>query len=280
LWTPPLRHPLFQRITYGRSKVAIRIHPQFLGGVAFCFACGIIALIITGNGLWLLGIIPAAFALLLLISIIHGLQTTWSIATLLAEQRSSGRFDLLATAPPGVFGTAWIMTLGALHQGDAFHKRNRLHRLRLQIAGTLIVIIAFVGLNSLRSRPEDAFASFRECIVLMGVAALFHVDYVATLVSAVLSGVLSGMAAQQRAEAGMTALALFIGLQLAVYVPYAMLIVWLLSIVVAHLPVYNLFSDALWVTLAVGVCYVIREIVNEVLWRVLRARLSEVRINA
>jgi hypothetical protein len=276
---PPLRHPLYRRITYDRGKPAIRIHPQFLGGAAFCFSCGITALIITGNGIWLLGIIPLAFALLLFVSVIHGLQTTWGIATLLAEQRTSGRFDLLATTPPGVFGTAWIMTLGALHQADAFHKRNNIHHLRLQIAGTLIVIIAFVGLNSLRNRPEDSFISFRECIVLMGVAALFHVDYVATLTSAVLSGLLSGMAARQRAEAGITALALFLGLQLVVYVPYVMFITWFLSAVVARLPVYKLVSDALWVTVAVGVFYVLREIVNEGLWRVLHARLSEVHID-
>ncbi|MDX2140156.1 MAG: hypothetical protein SF123_18860 [Chloroflexota bacterium] len=277
---PPLRHPLYHSIAYNRSKPAIRIHPQFLGGVAFCFACGIIAMIITGNGLWLLGTIPLAFSLLLFLSVIHGLQATWGIATLLAEQRTSGRFDLLATAPPGVFGTAWIMTLGVLHQSDGFHKRNSLHHLRLQIAGTLIVIIAFVGLNSLRNRPEEAFTSFRESIVLIGVAALFHIDYVATLISAVLSGLLSGMAARQRSEAGMTALAVFMGLQLVIYVPYALFMSWLLSAVVTRLPVYNLLSDALWVMVAVGVFYGLREIVNEALWRVLHARLNEVSIDA
>ncbi|MCC6612947.1 MAG: hypothetical protein IT320_05670 [Anaerolineae bacterium] len=212
---------------------------------------------------------------LLLSGAIWGVQWSTGIASLIARERERRTHDLLAVTPTGAWGIAWIVSSGYIHADQAFRTRTR--RFRVLLWGLVIALAGMIVLSLMFDTSPSPYAEnffWAACAIILTGMAL-HFELMASLVSAVLIGMLASTFASRRIEASMVALALFAGLQLTyLFLIYVSLLVVLPQLATTY-GLYGFSLVAIFTLFLVGLgC--LREIANQLLWRVTQQRVGAI----
>lgn len=132
---PPRQHPLFQQVLTKAYREIPQITSSFFAwGIMFFAVLFIMSMLIS----WLLTALVATF---MLFNSIYAARWVLRIARNILEEKSRGRYDLLAVMPYGIFGAIWAISTGCVHQRLSFRW--------LPYLINVIMIIGFITLCGL-----------------------------------------------------------------------------------------------------------------------------------
>ncbi len=195
LRTPFVTHPIYKRVITSAAVLS----PWYLTCV----------MVLIGPALIVPGVVFMSAA--------YGLNWSVQIALQIARQREIGLYDLIAVAPPGLFGMSQAITSACLHRNGSLEQMQSFGAWMLR--GFFAVVLLMLG-NSLN--PAAAQSDPYELVtILLSVVTLIvavYIDHVQSLVVAVLVGMLVPSYVEKRIEAGVAAFFTYALLQIMTYV--------------------------------------------------------------
>lgn len=245
---------------------------QIIGGLA-------VVLIMCAGG-WLV-VVPLMCCLsfmMLFTGTIAGLINAMKVSGQIAKEYETGRADLLGVTLAGMPSCAWA------HCSAIFHTSKSLRQIRDLARTTRVVFsivcamaISLLALQAVSTERAliDKFTNFLDNAAVVGFIALvlaaIYFDYVQSTIIGCLTGMLVPTYVPRNPEARFMALAVFLGMQFAVYV-----VVWMFNF--GFMPtIYDALTLKAWVVLPVlqFVFFVaFRELLIGLLWRLLARRME------
>jgi hypothetical protein len=276
LLKPPEDHPLFQRMaslqdSAGESSgwwVKITVAALFL----LWFAWPKVLSMLTTN------LVVALPLLLPLIVNLRGLAWAVRVGGAIASERERGAYDLLSVMPPGALGASWIISAACLHRHHAF---QGLYTVIHSVVAFGALIVAFITLMVVANVDPSRSANFvgEELprgffIDAASTIMLFYLDYLQTVVLAVIVGMAVALYAQSRLDARMLSLATFLLIQTAIYVVAIGAGFVVLPDLLADLGIHSGLAQLSLLAFRVALLIGLREMVIIVLWRGLIEKLG------
>jgi len=271
LQTPPIKHPLFDRVT-GKQAIRLSRLISMMGPV------GITILIATfAVGIWYAptAILPTLFnpnvalplAFLLFTGTVYGLVWAASISQIIMRMRMQGKYDLLCLSQPSALVINWVICTSYLYRNHSFtrisEQRAWITRLLLMIPVAMILplLIGFVA-----SEQQTGIMLLSTFVHILALAAAFYIDHVQSAVLGSLIGM--NVPNHTRSETDSTIMA---GLMFLVLQTFSYLAAWGVGFVL--LPaLYTLAqADGLLIEFSLPlarlmVFYLAREVFISLLW--------------
>ena len=243
---PPFAHPLYQ---------------QIIGRPASPMAASLSCVVVLVAPLLLL---PA----LLFLSTVYGLRWAMQIASAIAVERETGRFDLLALAPDGAFGVSRAIMSAYLHRHESLSQIQSVGGWILRLAFMLTILLALTSLAE-PILTTDYAPNVNEAIMVLYVVtmvAAIYIDHLQSIVIGLLVGMGLSTFAPRRLDASMGALLSYLLLQVAAYVVIVLIGFTLIPALLGAIPApYNTILLAL---LRLATLYLVRELLIRWLWSV------------
>jgi hypothetical protein len=278
---PPYRHILFQRMIAPRLADAYWAHAPhshptwFLMLIGVTFACilGMTPLgreLISGVFLALLCILPLVAGLLIFNGFVYGLRFAGRISVAVATNAGRGRYELIALAPPGAMGMAWMIAVASIYREKRPVGLNYDHTWYLRVFLLLLFgVLLYTALDSPWNEQE------RIVIVAAYVftqALAFHIDDVQSVTTGVVLGLAAAAWQPRPLAARTTALLAYLAVHLVVY---SLTVIVALLLLPALWPShFSWLAAALLPGLRLALFYGLREGVITVIWYQLARRLN------
>jgi hypothetical protein len=199
-------------------------------------------------------VIVAPLALIIAANVLGGL-VAFNIMSTINRERSQRTYDLLALTPIGLGAVNWLIAAACTERLNAI---DRLSQFRTLAIITLILLMFYL--------LKDGVLASVAIIVLM---VALNLDSIQTLIV----GCLSGMLAQEFGDVPFVALAIFAFVQIvAIYLPVTAVGILLFDIL-RRSQSSVLDTDSLTIVITLGLLFVLREIVIQIMWHELERRL-------
>jgi hypothetical protein len=208
-------------------------------------------------------------------SAVYGIRWSALISQSLAREKTAGRFDLLALTPGGAFGTAWLMTCGAIQRTGMLYVLET--PLAWMIRGLMSLAIFWVlGLTGLftysgMEEGEVLVALLFGFVVLL--AALW-VDHLHSVGLAALIGLLAPTYTTRTADAGLLAVTIYTMLQLTTYAITGLAGFALLPDILGALNVPGIVTALLLPVIRLAILFVLRELLIIYLWTLVQQQYN------
>jgi hypothetical protein len=201
-------------------------------------------------------------------SAVYGLRYALEAAVILARERESGVYDLLATTPMGAFGISRIIVSACLNRNESLEQLNSGGSWILRGFMALIVMLLFASFM-LPVIPDPSNSPWNQVVIpvyvgLMGSA--IYIDLVHSIVLAALVGMLAPNFTLRRLDAGGAAVLAYLFLQLVAYLVTLMVGFVVLPAMMDAVLELNIARIVL-PFLRVVVFFAIREWMIRVLWK-------------
>lgn len=196
---PLTGHPLYQRIITQPPYIM----PWYMGCVLILFSP---VLLIPG---------------IVFLSAVYGLRWAVQIASSIANERESGRYDLLAISPPGVIGIGRIVMSACLHRNESLEQTEAggTWLMRGFFAVTVMLIAASLTPAII---PKDSELTGRGGLIvavyLLTMALAMYIDHLHSVVLAAVVGILVPIYATRRLDASAAAFILYLVIQVLTFV--------------------------------------------------------------
>lgn len=246
LQKPPLNHPLYQQAL---RRPASSLSP-YLGCVIVLVAPFVL--------------LPA----LIFLSGVYGLRWTMQIASAIAREHETGRFELVSLSPGGALGSSRAIMSACLHRNESLEQ--------IQSAGAWVLRLAFaftlmLSLTSLsdpilpNSSTEPNVNEIITIIYLVTMVAAIYIDHVQSIVVAQLVGMWLPTVVPRRLDASMGAFLIYLLLQISVYMLTALLAFSILPGLLSALP--SPVNTLLLAFLRLIAFFALRESLIQWLWK-------------
>lgn len=261
LCRPPYNHPLFVRVAnaHNGSSSILRTF-KFTG--FYLIACVLFTLA------WPFILINPALVLLFAAAsanTIYAMSWAARIGTAIAHEREQYTFDLICLIPVGALGAGWALSTAHLHRSALFQNlRLLMHSLTVALIGALITTIPVT--LTLASGSSTSYSLFLLLDYGIAITAAFYFDHIQSVTLAYLVGMITASIAQNRINAQLWSVGVFLLLQLFVY-----LLTLIIGIVVLQAPLYvdDTARNAIMPLLWLAIFYALREGVIRLIWRLL-----------
>jgi hypothetical protein len=265
---PPARSPIYRRaqeLPPPKPKRLPRdwdLFPLLILIVLAAIFPALLILIVFGGLLILILTIPLS-------NTGYSLRTIAKVTPPLAAEIQSGSFTVLSVTPGGAFGSLWAIITGTLNQKVRFDGYPLVQIIGITL-GAIGVFWAFLGSLTALTREREFF--WMPGVILILSMTLFRLDYIYSMVAGTLTAILSSSVSRQSGDAAAFAIGMFIGIQAGVYLPpvFMLLIYARLTAQLDYVPL----RDALWIAATSIVFILLREGVNNLLWRQVCNRLD------
>jgi len=269
---PPLRSPLYRR-AYARqitppqlSEIRIPLMGVFKN--LSLIIMPVILILIGAPILILLFYLALSIAPLLLPTAytIYGLTHAISASGGIAKEREQQTYDVLCTAPTGSLGMHWSYCTGWIH----FHWMYRYALLAFLAIGVVASVFGLSGRFIFGTLPVPLPVTI---VRALAIGALFVIDYGQTIVISSLTTLIIPTYVENEGDARLWAASLFLGLQLAVYVPTLLFGVSMLNFF-DLLKIERSAADFLLPLLTLAFFAALRETIITGLWHSIEQQLS------
>ena len=257
---PDLQLPLLNQITTMFKNMGMVVLPVVL----ILFGTPVLVLS------FYIALLIAPF-LLPIANTIFGLVHASGASSGIARERDRRTYDVLCTAPPGTLGMHWAYCTGWLHYHSTF---------RTALLGVLAIgiVASIFGLTAQVVFGADQASPLVVLVRGLALSAIFVIDYAQSIVISSMTSLLIPTHAENEGNARLWACTLFLGLQLAVYLPTL-----LISVVALPNTFQLLGMDATASALIAPLLYVaffvaLREVIIIGMWRRVEAELSTTRV--
>lgn len=254
LKAPPTGHPLFQRI----MAAPLRPTPWYVG-------CAIILLAP-------LLLLPA----ILFTSAFYSLRWAINISSMIARERETGMFDLVALSMTGAIGASWAIGTASIHRNQSLQQIQSPMSWVVRFGFTLLLLASLVNFV-VPLMPSGTFIGIQTVIpvlYLLTLALGLYVDHVQSVALGALVGMLIPTYTRSRIDAGVGALIGFLLLQV---ITYALTLLIGFVLIPGLFPVFGnepLIAAIALPLLRLLIFYAIREGIIVMVWRVLVERLN------
>ncbi|MGJ3240390.1 MAG: hypothetical protein ACFE0Q_16905 [Anaerolineae bacterium] len=262
---PPRRHPLFQYVLSNAKREQPRVTSGF---VVWAF------MLATALFIWTVLFQPLMWAILVAFIALNSVYATrWvvRIARTITRAKETRRYDLFGALPDGLLGTSWALSTGAMHQRSSFRWVPYLVMMTV-----ISAFIALCGLTTITltlidelSDTQMAFVQnldfVRLGISIMPFLAIFYIDHIYSILTAIVIAQISTIDVQDASEAQIRALLGFLSVQILIYT--AALVLVFLSVPalfrffgfteVSHLVMIGILNISIFVALREGAIYVL-----------------------
>ncbi len=284
---PPATHPIFWRTLqhyqhnnpYNMNRAAL----GWLDKLAILYLIVFIGLMFIANqaapgmqsALLSLLIVLLAIPIILPVALVlrstifsgsyYGLLWAGYINDLIVHERQNNTYDLLWLFPGGILAPIWAMCMGCLYSNYRFNQLEALHTYKLRF----IAYTALIGLLlRLTSQPQDPFTFILiYAIRTFALVLVVHIEFVQSLIIALLLGILAPLYSQQQIDARLWTISGFLFIQLNIYAVTVLIGLFLLPIFTSQLALSEDASSVIHILLSLTVFYLMRELVIAVLWR-------------
>lgn len=279
LQTPPIKHPLFDRVT-GKQAIRLSRYISMMGPVGIT-----LLIVIFAVGIWHAPtiILPTLFnpsvalplLFLLFTGTIYGLVWAASISQIITRMRLQGKYDLLRLSQPSALVINWVICTGYLYRNHSFtrisEQRAWITRLLLMIPVAMIlpVLIGFIA-----AEQQTGLMLLSTFIHVLALAAAFYVDHVQSAVLGSLIGMHVPNHSRSESDSAVLAGLLFLTLQTLGYG-----IAWMLGFVLLPQMYIMTQADGLFIEFSLPLIrllmfYMTREIFINLLWLRLTRQLE------
>lgn len=222
LHTEQPRHPIF-RLDRRDYTTPPRFLTKFVSDV---LPFGVLALMVFSAWLLAIAFIAGLVFLLLFSGLIYGWIAANGVSREVAKYRANGRYDLVALTPYGVFGATWAIGANFLQKTDSLGYL-RWAMSRIYVAFVCLLLLTLVFSAAFLSNPITRYAdSPFQLYLLPGIANAFlwlgihFLDFTRGGLAGTLIGWLAPTYTNNRREAHLLALALYLILQTFTYITF------------------------------------------------------------
>ncbi len=209
--------------------------------------------------------------MLVLVSTVIGALAAAVSAAAVSKERESNRFDLLATTPEGIFGTSWLLSLGAVHRRDAYQRLQSWYTWGFRAVFIFISYLVFEVTLAL----NDGFDPWHSLVIILGASLIllgFYIDHIQALSVGVLVGLATPTFARDRIGAETGAVLFYLLVRVFTLLAAFAVMFGLLSPLFALLP-QNVVTQ-MWLQVAQFVGFVlVNEAVTRLCWYVVQSRI-------
>lgn len=259
LQPPP--HPLFYRLHKDSSTTGINTCMVLLLAAAPLLCCGLWGLLLP---LRAASVTPVLVAIVFFSSSVYISAWIIDISRTIATQHRNRTYDLLCAAPAGAPGVSQAICAASLHRDERLTWVIFLRRL---MTGLLLFILLMILLVTAATSRDtfDLPQLLRLLLDILLLATAFYIDHIQAIVMGCLVGMLTPARSRSRPETPFLAVGGFLILQIIIFSISLLAITGLLS-----LPTVNWWSGII----LLAFFYLIREMVNVALWRMLVYQLN------
>lgn len=244
---PPPKNPLFQRVMSSPPQEM----PWYLG-------CAIV--------------LVAPFLLLpafVFMSAVYGLRWTIMIAGMIARERESGMFELIALSPNGLFGSSRAIMSACLHRNESLAQMQSFGAWIMRFAMGLVLMLTIASLTTpiVLNDADPLLGQIITPLYIISLAIAVYVDHIHSILVAELVGMLVPIYTTRRVDASLGALVLYLLIQVGTYALTLLIGFAILPFVLELLPFAPQLRAIILPFGRLAIFYSIREIIIRYLWR-------------
>jgi hypothetical protein len=227
-------------------------------------------------GILALGIPLLFFSFLLIFAggLFAGGNAAAGISTAIGREQEKGRFDLVSLSPPGMFGAAWALATRFLRTN-----RRALRLMKLIRAFHLICflgamsILAMNAMLNISTGDVESLADLGivEMLIVVLLVGTLHLDVIQAVLMGALFGILAPTYQARRVDSSMTAVGMFLAVQLLIYLAVFSSLNLTAALVVRLGVEMSLLPLALFALIFV---FLAHEIALYWIWRMVQQRLN------
>ena len=241
---PPFKHPLYQEVI-GRPAAPMAAS---LGCVVVLIAPFVL--------------LPA----LLFLSTAYGLRWAMQIASTIARDHETRRYELVALSPEGAFGVSRAIMSAYVQRNESLAQIQTVGAWVLRLAFMLTIMLALTSLST-PILTTDYAPNVNEIITvlyLVTMAVAIYIDHVHSVLVGLLVGMWIPVVVPRRLDASMGALLVYLLLQVTAYLVVVLGCFTLLPALLGSIP--RPYNTVLLALLRVVVLFAVREILIRWLW--------------
>jgi len=174
---------------------------------------------------WYMGCVLILFSPVLLIpgivflSAVYGLRWAVQIASSIANEHESGRYDLLAISPPGALGIGLIVMSACLHRNESLEQTEAGGTWLMRGFFTVTVMLIAASLTpAIIPKDTELSGGIIVALYLLTMALAMYIDHLHSVVLAAEIGILIPIYATRRLDASAAAFILYLVIQVLTFV--------------------------------------------------------------
>ncbi|MBZ0282499.1 MAG: hypothetical protein K8L97_17295 [Anaerolineae bacterium] len=216
--------------------------------------------------------------LLFFTGILYGVDCALRISAAIAREHENNTYHLLSLAPPGPLGVSWAICTSALYRNREFDRFHIIVRTSIVIALVIVSIVAGLTLmwqSAVVSRfPQPTMLTVLHFINLVCILVAIYIEYVQSAVLGCIVGMLIPTYADNRLDAGLYALGVFLLLQITAYFLTVLIGFSVLTSLYQAFTIGGFYAEISLTIARVILFFTIREGLIVLTWRILIERLN------
>ncbi|MBZ0282666.1 MAG: hypothetical protein K8L97_18135 [Anaerolineae bacterium] len=274
----PHQNPIFRWTMTRRVVDAQGTKWLIIVGMALLIGLGVVAIAARLQLVTLLLAVMTTPALVLgvavVIALLYCTGLSGAISSGIHRVREQQIYDMLCLTPPGIFGVTWTIAAGISHRRQGFFW----FRLFVQtVAGSLIIGMALtLGVSLLvmilSHAQEQAVAL--EIINVLLLCMTVYIGCIQAFTSSILIGMIAPLLLSENMPLYFITVGVYLLIEMYVLLLMALIGLLLIPVAVQSLPVSGFAVEMALPFLRVAIFCGLHEVINRILWRVLRERLD------